>query len=50
MSFLDHVISKGDIAVDLSKMDAMLRWETLKSVLSYHAKSFQLCIPLGLYC
>jgi len=33
ISFLDHMISKGGITVDPSKVDAVLQWETLKSVL-----------------
>lgn len=32
MSFLDHVISGSGITVDLSKIDAVLKWETPKSV------------------
>ena len=32
MSFLGHVISKGGIAVDPSKVDAVLQWESPKSV------------------
>jgi len=32
MSFLGHVISGNGIAVDLSKVDAVSQWETLKSV------------------
>ena len=31
MSFLGHVISSGGIAVDPSKIDAVLQWETPKS-------------------
>lgn len=33
MSFLGHVISTGCIVVDLSKIDAMLHWDTPKSVI-----------------
>lgn len=29
-SFLDHVISSGVISMDLSKIDDVLQWETLK--------------------
>ena len=32
MSFLGHVISSAGIAVDPSKVDAMLQWETPKFV------------------
>ena len=32
VSFLGHVISGGGIAVDPSKVDAVLQWETPKSV------------------
>ena len=32
VSFLGHVISSGGISVDPSKVDAMLQWETPKSV------------------
>ena len=32
VSFLGHVISKGGIAVHPSKVDAVLQWETPKSV------------------
>jgi len=32
VSFLGHVISRGGIAVDLSKVDAVLQWETPKFV------------------
>ncbi|XP_058742694.1 uncharacterized protein LOC131615239 [Vicia villosa] len=32
VGFLNHVISSGGIAVDLSKVDVMLQWETPKSV------------------
>lgn len=33
VSFLRHVISNGGIAVDLSKVDAVMQWETLKLVI-----------------
>jgi len=32
VSFLGHVISKGDIVADSSKVDAMMQWESPKSV------------------
>jgi len=32
VSFLGHVISKNGIAVNPSKVDAMLQWEAPKSV------------------
>jgi len=32
VSFLGHVISKGGIAVDPSKIDAVIQWESPKSV------------------
>ena len=32
VSFLGHVISSGEITVDPSKVEAVLQWETLKSV------------------
>jgi len=32
VSFLGHVISNGGIAGDPSKVDAVLKWEALKSV------------------
>lgn len=32
MSFIDHVISSGGIVVDLSKINVMLQWESLKCV------------------
>jgi len=32
VSFLGHVISKGGIVVDPSKVDAVLQWESPKSV------------------
>jgi hypothetical protein len=32
VSFLGHVISKGGIAVDPSKIDAVLQWESPKSI------------------
>ena len=38
VSFLGHVISKGGIAVDPSKVDAVLQWELPKSV--FEVKSF----------
>jgi len=38
VSFLGHVISKGGIAVDPSKVDAVLQWESPKSV--FEVKSF----------
>ena len=38
MSFLGHVISRGGIAVDPSKVEAVLRWESPKSV--FEIKSF----------
>ena len=31
VSFLGHVISSGGIVVDLSKVNVVLLWETLKS-------------------
>ena len=37
VSFLGHVISKGGIAVDSSKVDAVLQWELPKSVLELEA-------------
>ena len=33
VSFLGHVIYNGGIIVDISKIDAVLQWETLKSVI-----------------
>jgi len=33
VSFLGHVIWKGGIAVDLSKVDAVLQWETMSRCL-----------------
>jgi hypothetical protein len=38
MSFLGHVISKGGIAVDPSKVDVVLQWKSPKSV--FEVKSF----------
>lgn len=38
VSFLGHVISKGGIFVDSSKIDAVLQWESPKSV--FEIKSF----------
>jgi len=38
VSFLGHVISKGGIVVHPSNVDAVLHWETLKSV--FHIRSF----------
>jgi len=38
VSFLGHVISKGGIAVDPSKVDAVMQWELLKSV--FEVRSF----------
>ncbi|MCI66369.1 retrotransposon protein, partial [Trifolium medium] len=32
VSFLGHVISRGGIAVDPAKVDAVLQWETPESV------------------
>ena len=32
VSFLSHVISSGGIIVDPLKIDAVLQWETLKSI------------------
>lgn len=32
MSFLSHVIASGGIVVDPSKVDVVLKWETLKSI------------------
>ena len=32
VSFLGHVISRGGIAVDPSKIDAVMQWESPKSV------------------
>lgn len=34
VSFLGHVIYNGGIIVDPSKIDVMLQWETLKSVIN----------------
>lgn len=33
VSFLGHVISSGGINIDRSKVDDVLQWETLKSVI-----------------
>ena len=38
MSFLGHVISKGGIVVDPSKVNAVLQWESPKSV--FEVRSF----------
>jgi len=38
VSFFGHVISKGDIAVDPSKVDAVMQWESPKSV--FEVRSF----------
>ena len=38
VSFLGHVISRGGIAVDPSKIDAVMQWESPKSV--FEVKSF----------
>jgi hypothetical protein len=38
VSFLGHVISKGGIVVDPSKVDAVLQWESPKSV--FEVRSF----------
>jgi len=38
VSFLGHVISKGAIAVDPSKIDAVMQWESPKSI--FVVKSF----------
>jgi len=38
VSFLGHVISKGGIAVDLSKIDAVMQWESPKS--AFEVRSF----------
>jgi len=38
VSFLGHVISKGGISVDPSKVDAVLQWDSLKSV--FEIRSF----------
>jgi len=38
VSFLGHVISKGGIVVDPSKVDAMMQWESPKSV--FEVRSF----------
>jgi len=38
VSFLGHVISKGGIAVDPSKVDVVMQWELLKSV--FEVRSF----------
>jgi len=38
VSFLGHVISKGGIVVDPSKVDAVMQWESPKSV--FEVRSF----------
>jgi len=38
VSFLGHVISKGRVAVDPSKVDAVMQWESPKSV--FEVRSF----------
>jgi len=38
VSFLGHVISRGGIAVDPSKIDAVMQWESPKSV--FEVRSF----------
>jgi len=38
VSFLGHVISRGGIAVDPSKVDAVMQWESPKSV--FEVRSF----------
>ena len=38
VSFLGHVISKGGIVVDPSKVDAVLQWKSPKSV--FEIRSF----------
>ena len=38
VSFLGHVISQGGIVVDPSKIEAVLKWESPKSV--FEIKSF----------
>ena len=42
MSFLDHVISDGSIFVDPSEVDAVLHWETPKSV-----KEIRICLDFS---
>jgi hypothetical protein len=37
MRFLGHVISRGGIAVDPLKVDAVLQWKTSKSVFKFRS-------------